>query len=72
MDELEAVKAQREAANGTEVVTRYGIGVVAMEERIGEYVIRYEAESVPQLIDLMNEIDAKRKRDKVAKKPRLS
>jgi DNA polymerase III delta subunit len=68
-DELDTIKSEHETANGSEVtVTRYGIGAVAFEERMGEYVLRYEGESVAQVLELMAELEALRKRKREEKK----
>lgn len=67
-DELEQVAVERAAADGSETVVRYGVGVVAFEERFNGYVVRYEAENVPQLLDLIKQLDEKRKADRAARK----
>ncbi len=68
MTDIDAVKADREAQSGSEVVVKYGIGVVAFEERFNGYVLRYEAENVPQLLELIEQLQTKWAREKAAKK----
>lgn len=64
MNQLDKLAAEHEFANGSEVVTRYGIGAVSFEERLNGYVLRYEAETVPQLIELMAKVNAEQRRQK--------
>ncbi len=48
---------------------RRGIGNVAFEERMGDYVIRYEGETVAQVLELMAEMEAKWERKREEEKP---
>lgn len=59
--DINEVKAQHEAANDSEVVVKYGTGNVAFQEMLGGYMVRYEAETVPQLVELMNVMEARSK-----------
>ncbi len=68
MDALDKFAAEQEEKSGAEVVTKYGIGNVALEERLSNYVLRYEAETVPQLIELIEWHEAKRKREQAERK----
>ncbi len=67
MSDIEQRAADLEATNGSETVVRYGVGVVAFEERINGYVIRYEAEDVGQLLDLMDAIQRRQTEAKARK-----
>ena len=59
---LDELKAEHEKQNGSECVVHRSAGLVAFEERLGDYFVRYEAETVPQLIDLMSEIRERQRR----------
>ncbi len=51
----------------TPEVIKYGVGVVAFEERLNGYIIRYEADTVANLLDLIEKVTAMNRANKAAR-----